>query len=199
MDDKSLSGLFSAITPDDPEISPGLGDINETENNNLLTESLKAFAVQSGGGMEQEVNGFLSGKGALLETTKNAVARGGSSASGEVAAVLSKQFNLPAAIAKIISSILVRLFPDIKKLTGPTTTSKAKTRRSLKIETHPSTRTATSKKRKKVKTSSATKPAASTKRKKTRTTTVRKSTSSKRAKRYNIASSLEIADEHKPE
>ncbi len=138
MDDQKFSGLLSQLIPDEIENRLGLGGESEGEQNSRTIELLKSIAGQAGGGVENELSAFLNGSGALLETTRTAVARSGSSASGrktatnEVAAFLTSQLHFSAPIAKLIAPLVIQIFPAIGNLTGSSTTSKPKPRRKKK-------------------------------------------------------------------
>lgn len=86
-----------------------------------MIESLKALTENFGEAVGKEVSEFLNGKGTLLETTRTAVARGGSSAVTEVAELLTDKFGISPPLARIVATLLVRLFPSISKLTGTDT------------------------------------------------------------------------------
>ena len=167
MDDQKFSGLLSDLIPDEIEKRLGLGSESSGEQNTRAVEMLKAAAGQSGGSVENELNDFLNGRGALLETTRSAVARGGSTASSEVAAFLTNQLHLSAPLAKLIAPLVIQLFPAIGKLAGGSTTTKPKRRRKKKKEESSSKpRPSQSHKPKKPKPSSSTRPASSQKPKK---------------------------------
>ena len=166
MDDQTLKGLLSKLIPDEIENRLGLSGGSSEEQNTRAVELLKTAAGQAGGGMENEMNDFLNGRGALLETTRSAVARGGSSAVKEVAAFLTSQLHLSAPLAKLIAPLLIQLFPAIGKLTGTSATEKPKKPRRKKKKEDSSAKPASAHKPKKPKPSSTTKPAASHKPKK---------------------------------
>ena len=161
------------------------------ELENILVESLKALAGQLGEGVGKEVNEFLNGRGSLLETTRTAVVRSGSSASKEVAVFLKEAFNLPAAMANTLAILLVKIFPSISKLTGEEDAAKPKRPRKKKASTSTSkpkkrkttsgTKPSSSSKPKKKKTLEGKKPVAATKPKKRKTSTTKKRSSSSRS------------------
>jgi hypothetical protein len=169
MDDQKFSGLLSDLIPDEIENRLGLGGESSGEPDTRTVELLKAAAGQAGGGVENELNDFLNGRGALLETTRSAVARGGSTAEGrksaasEVAAFLTNQLHLSAPLAKLVAPLAIQLFPAIGKLAGgSTTTTKPKPRRKKKKEEESSNKPRPSQTHK-PKPSSSTRPASSQK------------------------------------
>jgi len=129
MDDQSHVPL-SQMKPDAVE--------NKTEStdepNIILVESLRATTGQSGGPLATAVNEFLSGEGALHETTRAALTQG-SSAVNEVAAFLTTNFKLSSTAATLVATLLVKLFPSIRKVTGKKTAAKKKPRRKVKPKT----------------------------------------------------------------
>jgi hypothetical protein len=203
MDNKSLfddlAGLISKEVG--KESSSGAEQTGEQEN--ILAESLKVFAGQLGAGVGKEVNEFLNGRGSLLETTRSAVVRSGSSASKEVAVFLKEAFNLPATMANTLAALLVKIFPSISKLTGEEEAVKPKRPRKKKAsasaskpkkrKTASSAKPSSSAKPKKKKTSESKKPAAAAKPKKRKTSTTKKTApSSKTKKRRSSSRSVEI-------
>lgn len=164
MDEKNLPGLFSQLIPDDIEASLGLGGKGTDEQDSILAGSLKIAAGQSGSAMVTAVNDFLTGQGALHETTRAAVTRGGSTAAKEIASFLTKQFDVAPAAAQIIAALLVKLFPSIAKAVKQETPAKKKPRKKAKPKTAAAAKketgsTKTKPKKKKPKTSTS-KPAA---------------------------------------
>lgn len=111
MEEKSISDLLSKFIPDQAE--PGAEEADE--QNNLLIQSLKALAGQSGDEAAAEVDEFLNGKGALHETTRTALVRGKSSAVDNLTQVLINQFKLSPTVASVIASLLVKVMPSIGK------------------------------------------------------------------------------------
>jgi len=202
MDNKSLfddlAGLISKEVG--KESSSGAEQTGEQEN--ILAESLKVFAGQLGAGVGKEVNEFLNGRGSLLETTRSAVVRSGSSASKEVAVFLKEAFNLPATMANTLAALIVKIFPSISKLTGEEEAAKPKRPRKKKASTSASKpkkqKTASSAKpssssKPKKKISESKKPAAATKPKKRKTSTTKKTAAgSKTKKRKSSSRSVEI-------
>ncbi len=171
MDDQRFSGLLSDLIPDEIEKRLGLGGESSDEPDTRAVELLKAAAGQAGGGVENELNDFLNGRGALLETTRSAVVRGGSTAEGrksaasEVAAFLTERLNLSAPLAKLVAPLVIQLFPAIGKLAGGSaTTTKPKPRRKKKKEEGGTSKPRPSQAHKpKPKPSSSTRPASSQK------------------------------------
>ena len=159
MDDKSLFDNLAELISKEVGKESSLEAERSGEQENILVESLKAFAGQSSEGVGKEVNEFLNGRGSLLETTRSAVVRSGSSASKEVGVFLKEAFNLPATMANTLAALIVKIFPSISKLTGEEQAAKPKRPRKKKASTSTS-------KPKKRKTSSSTKPSSSSKPKK---------------------------------
>lgn len=196
MDDKPLSDLISQILPDEVEKAIGLGKDQPGDDNPVLIASLKAAAGQSGSLVETAVNQFLNGEGDLLETTRSAVTRSKTTAKNEVAAFLESKFNLSPAVAKLLATLLVKLFPSIAKLTGEASAEKKKPRRKKKPTTTSSAKKETSskKKPKKKKTTSQSKPAASKpaakKKKPTATSSKKKATTKKKPKKKTRTTSI---------
>lgn len=176
MEEKSLSGLFSQLIPDQIENGLGLGGKDPDEQNSILVGSLKVAAGQSGGPMVAAVNEFLSGQGELHETTRAAVTRSSSSAPKEIATLLTNQFKLAPTTAQIIAALLVKLFPSLKKAAKSDTPAKKKPRPKAKPKTAAAAKkeASSAKKKPKKKTPKAapTKPAA--KKKKPATETAKK-------------------------
>ncbi len=176
MDETKFSGLLSQIIPDEIGKSLGLGGENAGKQNSRAFELLKNVAGQAGGGVENELNDFLNGRGALLETTRAAVARGGTSTTGrktaanEVSAFLTNQLHFSALIAELIAPLVIQIFPAIGNLAGSGTASKPKPRRKKKEDSSSapshshrprpssSTKPAASHKPRKPKNSSSSKP-----------------------------------------
>jgi hypothetical protein len=197
MDNKSLFDDLAGLISKEVGKESSSGAEPPGEQENILVESLKVFAEQSGEGVGKEVNEFLSGRGRLLETTRSAVIRSGSSASREVAVFLKEAFNLPATMANTLAALIVKIFPSISKLTGEAEAAKPRRPRKKKASTPASKpkkrKTSTGTTPKKKKTSESKKPAASTKPKKRKTSTTKKTaTSSQTKKRRTSTRSLEI-------
>lgn len=191
MDNKSLFDELAGLISKEVGKESSSEAEQPGEPENILVESLKVFAGQLGVGVGKEVNEFLNGRGSLLETTRTAVVRSGSSASKEVAVFLKEAFNLPATMANTLAALLVKIFPSISKLTGEEDASKPKRPRKKKASTSTSkpkkrkttsgTKPSSSSKPKKKKTSEGKKPAAATKPKKRKTSTTKKRRSSSRS------------------
>lgn len=146
---------------------PATGREQAAEDNDLLVKGLKA-AVGPGGALETAVNQFLSGEGTLLETVRSASTRRGGSPVSEVAAWLSDKFDLNRTAAKLIATLLVKLFPSITQLTGKTAASKKKRRRKTTTSARStSKRKGTKKKTATSKPAARKKPTANTRKKKT--------------------------------
>jgi len=153
MDDQPLDPL-SQVNPDAVE--------NKTEStdkpNIILVESLRATTGLSGVPLETAVNEFLSGEGELHETTRAAITRGGSSSVSEIAAFLTDKFKLSSTVATLVATLLVKLFPSIKKLTGKKTAAKKKPRRKAKAKTKPAAKKKAASSKKKAKKKTTAKP-----------------------------------------
>jgi len=197
MDNKSLFDDLAGLISKEVGKESSSGAEPPGEQENILVESLKVFAEQSGEGVGKEVNEFLSGRGLLLETTRSAVIRSGSSASREVAVFLKEAFNLPASMANTLAALIVKIFPSISKLTGEEEAAKPRRPRKKKASTSASKpkkrKTSTGTTPKKKKTSESKKPAAAAKPKKRKTSTTKKTAaSSKTKKRRSSSRSVEI-------
>jgi len=193
MDNRSLSDELSKLFPNEPENKPAPEGENSGDQDSLMIESLKALVGNFDEAVGKEVGEFLNGKGTLLETTRTAVARRGSSAITEVAALLTDKFGLSSPLARVVATLLVRLFPSISKLTGEETSPKPKPHRKTKPKTSSSVKPHGSSKPKKRKTSSSTKPATASKPKKRKTTSSAKQTASSKAKKRKPTSSKKPA------
>lgn len=170
MDEKSLGDMLSKIITDAVEKPEGENNA-AAEPVSPLVQGLKSAAGLAGGEVQNAVEEFLSGKGDLLDTTRTAVERGGTSANSVVAAFLQEKFKLSPTLAGIIAPLLVRLFPAIGNLTGTSsTTSKPKPRRKKKPTASTAKPAASSKKKPKKKEAATTKP----KKKKTSSSTKKK-------------------------
>lgn len=112
MDDKSIPDLLSGLIPGTAEeqSKPG-GQVGQRDR--ILVEGLKAMVGQIGGTFQDAVNEFLDGKGELHQTTRAALKTGKKTAENEAVAMLTKQFHLSPAIAKLIAPLLVKLLPSI--------------------------------------------------------------------------------------
>jgi hypothetical protein len=202
MEEKSLSGLFSQLIPDEIENSLGLGGKSPDEQNSILVGSLKVAAGQSGGAMVTVINEFLSGQGDLLETTRAAVTRSGSSASKEIATLLTTQFKLAPTTAQIIAALLVKLFPSIKKAAKSDTPTKKKPRRKAKPKTAASAKkdASSAKKKPKKKTPKATPTKPAAKKKKAAAKTAKKEAKpAKKPKKAKRVSEISVNGAGTPE
>ena len=132
MDDNLLPDLLSQLFPDVGENKLAPGGDKTAEQNNILAATLKALAGQSSGPVGTAVNEFLTGKGALHETTRSALSRGSGSAVSEVVAFLTTQLKLSPAAAQLIVPLLLKLLPSIGKETGTDSTTEKKPRRKTK-------------------------------------------------------------------
>lgn len=119
MDEKSLGDLLSKWMDHQSE-SSAAGEAGSGEGGDALLHSLMAAAGLANGAASAEVERFLRGEGELLETTRAAMAGGGSSAVTQVAEFLESRFHLSAPIARMIATALVKQFPVIAHLTGGT-------------------------------------------------------------------------------
>jgi len=168
VDEKSLGDMLSKIISD--EVEQKETQPQEVQSS-ALVEGLKSAAGLAGGDVQGAVEEFLGGKGDLLDTTRAAVERGGTSAKSVVAAFLQEKFKLSPTLAGIIAPLLVRLFPAIGKLTGTSTAAdKPKPRRKKKPTASTAKPAASSKKKPKKKETATAKP----KKKKTPGTTKKK-------------------------
>ena len=163
MDDNLLPDLLSQLFSNAAEKNLDPDGEKTDERNNLLVESLKALVGPSSGLVGTAVNEFLSGKGALHETTRTALTHGSGSAVREVVSFLTTQFKVSSSAAKLIAPLLVNLLPSIGKETGKDTVAKKRPRRKVKPKTasHARTETGSSKKKPKKKTLARPKKSAS--------------------------------------
>jgi len=202
MDNKSLLDDLAGLISKEVGKESSSGAKPPGDQENILVESLKVFAGQSGEGVGKEVNEFLNGRGSLLETTRSAVVRSGSSASKEVAVFLKEAFNLPATMANTLAALIVKIFPSISKLTGEEEAEKPKRTRKKKAsisaskpnkrKTSSSTKPSSSSKPKKKLTSESKKPAAAKPKKRKTSTAKKTAVSSKTKKRKSSSKSIEI-------
>jgi hypothetical protein len=138
MTEKKPGDLLSQLIPDQIEESLGLGEAAQKSQDSLLIALLKEAVSPNSGPLGELIDQFLDGKGVLHETTRTALARGPRSAQREVASFLSETLNLNAATAKVVASLLVRLFPALGKLGAAE--EKAKPRRKKKPASSSSTK-----------------------------------------------------------
>ena len=197
MDEKSISDLLAQFFPDAAGENLQTDKDQADDQSNLLAEGLKAIVGQSGGALGTAVNEFLSGQGALHETTRTALTRSSASAASEIATFLTTQFKLPPVTANLIAPLLVKLVPSIGKGTQKESPPKARPRRKVKPKTTSTSKTAASrsKKRPVKKTTTSSKTSSSkTKAKKKpasrvakkRTATARKPTKAKRTETLDV-------------
>jgi hypothetical protein len=171
MDEKSIPDLLSNLLPGSAKEQPEASD-QAGKRDRVLVEGLKAMVGQVGGPLQDAVNDFLDGKGALLQTTRTALRGGKKTAEKEAVTMLTKQFKLSPAIAKLISPLLVKLLPSIggEETEIPAeieldqekprkVKSKAKGKSRPKMETTSSTKKAGKKTTSKPKASTSKKPA----------------------------------------
>ena len=171
MDEKTLSDQISHLMNDTPEIKPGSSEESTDEKMDILVESLKTAAGQSDGALDAALDEFMEGKGVLHETTRSAITRGGSGLS-EIIKLLTSQFKLSPAVAKIIASLILKMQSSVSKETAKDSTEKKKPPRKAKPKT----------------ASSAKKePSSSKKPKKKTTAKPPKTTSKKPAKKKTVA------------
>jgi hypothetical protein len=135
MAEKSLSDQLSQLINDTPEIEPAPVEEKADAQPDVLVDSLKAIAGQSDGALETALDEFMSGKGVLHETTRSALTRGGDSALTEVVKLLTSQFKLSPAVAKMIASLILKLQLSGGNETGKEATTKKKPRRKAKPKT----------------------------------------------------------------
>ena len=131
MDDKGLSDQISHLMNDTPENEPGPSEENTDEKKDILVESLKTAAGQTDGELDAALEEFMEGKGVLHETTRAAFTRSGSGLS-EVIKLLTSQFKLSPAVAKIIASLILKMQSSVSKETAKDSTAKKKPRRKAK-------------------------------------------------------------------
>jgi hypothetical protein len=165
IDEKTLSDQISHLMNDTPENEPGPGDENTDAKKDILVESLKTEAGQTDAALDE----FMEGRGVLHETTRAAITRGGSGLN-EVIQLLTSQFKLSPAVAKIIASLILKMQSSVSKETAKDSTTKKKPRRKPK--------TASSAKKK---------PISSKKPKKKTAAKAKKTTSKKPAKKKVVA------------
>jgi hypothetical protein len=144
----------------------------------LLIETLKIVSVQASEGLGKELNEFLNGRGNLLETTRSAISRSGSSAAKDLAAVLKETFNLSSASANTVAALLVKLIPSINKTTSEEETSKPKRPRKKKTSTSSNVKPA-AKKSKRRESSTTSGPSSSSKPKKKKTSGSKKASAAR--------------------
>jgi hypothetical protein len=171
MDEKTLSDQISHLMNDTPEADPGPSEENTDEKKDILVESLKTAAGQTDGALDAALDEFMEGKGVLHETTRAAITRGSSGLS-EVIKLLTSQFKLSPAVAKIIASLILKMQSSVSKETAKDSTTKKKPRRKAKP---------------KAASSAKKKPSSSKKPKKKTAAKAQKTTSKKPAKKKTAA------------
>lgn len=175
MDEKSNPDPLSKSIPEAAGQSDEPGEEGSNEQNSLIAQSLKALAGGADDSAAAEVNEFLKGKGALIETTRASLVRGKSSAVDDLTKLLIEQFKLSPTIASVIAGLLVQILPSIDKKTP----AKKKPRKKAKPKTTASTK-------KKPKKATAKKPKSSTsktaKKKKSTSKAGKKKPAAKKAK-----------------
>jgi hypothetical protein len=149
MEEKSLSDQLSHLMNDTPPVEPALSEESTNEQKNILVENLKTAVGQPDGALEAALDEFMSGKGALHEATRSAMARGGESALAEVIQLLTKQFKLSPAVAKMIASLILKLQPSGGSQTTQEAAAKKKPRRKSKPKTAKKETSSTKKAKKK--------------------------------------------------
>jgi hypothetical protein len=130
MDEKTLPDQISHLMNDTPKNEPGPGDENTDAKKDILVESLKTEAGQTDAALDE----FMEGRGVLHETTRAAITRGGSGLN-EVIQLLTSQFKLSPAVAKIIASLILKMQSSVSKETAKDSTTKKKPRRKAKPKT----------------------------------------------------------------
>ena len=171
MDEKTLSDQISHLMNDTPEIEPGSSEESTDEKKDILAESLKTAAGQTDGALDAALDEFMEGKGVLHETTRAAITRGGSGLT-EIIKLLTSQFKLSPAVAKVIASLILKMQSSVSKETAKDSTAKKKPRRKAKPKTASSAKK---------------KPSSSKKPKKKTTAKAKKTTSKKPAKKKTVA------------
>jgi hypothetical protein len=189
MKEKSLPDQISHLMNDTPEMDASPVEENTDEQKDILVENLKAAAGQTDGALDAALDEFLDGKGVLHETTRAALTRGGGGLN-EVIQLLTKQFKLSPAVAKMIASLILKLQPSGSKETAKESTAKKKPRRKTKPKTAKK-ETISAKKAKKKTTAKAKKSTSKTKPRSTKKTaskaTAKKKTSTKTGKKKTAA------------
>lgn len=160
MDEKSLPGLLANLVSGVAADQPGAAGEEEVGPNQNLVETLKAVAELAGGPVQASVDEFLGGEGELAETTRAAAARG-KPAVDEVAAILMKQFNLSAPVARLIAGLMLKLAPGLGKTVKKEAPAKKKPRKT-KPKTSASAKKKPASSAKKPKKKTAAKPKTST-------------------------------------
>jgi hypothetical protein len=171
MDEKTLPDQISHLMNDTPKNEPGPGDENTDAKKDILVESLKTEAGQTDGALDAALDEFMEGRGVLHETTRAAITRGGSGLN-EVIQLLTSQFKLSPAVAKIIASLILKMQSSVSKETAKDSTTKKKPRRKAKPKTASSAKK---------------KPISSKKPKKKTAAKAKKTTSKKPAKKKVVA------------
>ena len=167
MDEKSLSDQISSLMNDTPDVDSSPVEADTDEQKDILAESLRSATGQTDGALDAALDEFLNGKGILHETTRSALTRGGSGLE-EVIKLLTSQFKLSPAVAKVLASLILKM----QSSTGQDAKAKKKPRRKSKPKAAAST---------KKKPSSAKKP------KKKTTAKAKKTASKKPAKKKTAA------------
>lgn len=178
MAEKSLSDQLSHLINDTLGIDASPEEETTDEQQDILAASLQAVAGRSDPALETALDEFLEGKGVLHETTRLAATRGGNPLA-DIVKLLTSQFKLSPAVAKILAALILKLQPSAGKETGKETAAKKKPRRKAKPK--PKT-TASAKKGKKKTTAKAKKPAA-----KARPGSAKKTAAKKTAKKKTAA------------
>jgi len=101
MGEKSLSDQISNLMNDTPELATSAGEQETNQQQDVLAESLQAVAGQSDESLETALEEFMSGKGVLHEASRAAATRGGSGLT-EIIKLLTSQFKLSPAVAKMM-------------------------------------------------------------------------------------------------
>jgi hypothetical protein len=117
MDERSLQDLISKWIPD--EIEQFTAQVGDDEQHTRAVELLQLAAAGPASAAGDEIGHFLEGRGDLLDTTRAAVARGGSSAVSSVRDFLVQQMHLSPALASILAPLLVKILPKIGTVSGP--------------------------------------------------------------------------------
>jgi hypothetical protein len=115
MDEKNIPGLLSSLVSGAADEKGQQSKDEAVQQDSLLIQSLRALAGQSSDAAAAEVDEFLSGKGALHETTRAAMVRGKSAAVDDLSKVLVDQLKLSPTIASVIAGLLVQVIPSIGK------------------------------------------------------------------------------------
>jgi hypothetical protein len=181
MGEKSLADQISQLMNDTPAMVSKPGGENPDEQKKVLVDSLKAVAGESDGALEAAFDEFLNGKGVLHEATRTAITRGGSAGRSDVITLLTKQFKLSPAVAKMIASLIMKLQSSGSVETAKESTTKKKSRRKAKPKTASSAKkeTSSAKKAKKKPAAKAKKTISKTKPRSTKKTASQKAATKK--------------------